>query len=74
MGIERSNMRYRTKYTLKTWRKVRDMTLAEASEKIGVSRVTLINWEKGKSIPKVDKIPAIEKAYDIRWSDDVLMP
>ncbi|MBQ1295094.1 MAG: helix-turn-helix transcriptional regulator [Clostridiales bacterium] len=67
-------MRYRTKYTLKTWRKVRDMTLAEASEKIGVSRVTLINWEKGKSIPKVDKIPAIEKAYDIRWSDDVLMP
>ena len=67
-------MRYRTKYTLKTWRKVRGMTLAEASEKIGVSMVTLINWEKGTSLPRVDKIPAIEKAYDVRWSDDVLMP
>ncbi len=66
-------MRYRTKYNLKTWRKVRDMTLAEASEKIGITKATLINWEKGKTKPKIDMIPAIEKAYDIKWSDDVLM-
>ena len=67
-------MRYRTKYTLKQWRRVRDLTQKEASKRIGVSEQTLLSWEKGKSMPRVDKIPAIEKAYDIKWSDDVLMP
>lgn len=66
-------MRYRTKYTLRQWRAVRGMTQAEASKLIGVSVMTLISWEKGKSVPRADKIPAIEKAYDVKWSDDVIL-
>lgn len=75
MEVERSNMRYRTKYTLKQWRAVRGLTQKEASDLIGVTEQTILAWEKGKSKPNANKIPAIEKAYDIKWSDDVvLMP
>lgn len=65
-------MRYRTQYDLKTWRMVRGLTQKEASARIGVSVQTLLAWEKGKAIPMADKIPLIEKAYDIKWSDDVI--
>lgn len=67
-------MRYRTKYTLRQWRKVNDMTLKEASDLIGVSEQTVIAWEQGRSEPRAGNIRAIEKAYNIKWSDDVLMP
>ena len=49
------------------------MTLKEASEKIGVSEQTIIAWEQGRSEPRAKTIRAIEKAYDIKWSDDVLV-
>ena len=65
---ERDEVRYRTQYTLRTWRAVRGLTLNEASKRIGVSVPTLIAWEKDKTIPK------IEQAYNIKWSDDVIFP
>ena len=67
-------MRYRTRYTLRTWRRVRDLTLKSASELIGVTEQTLISWEQGRTAPNAKHIKAIEDAYNIRWSDDVLMP
>lgn len=67
-------VRYRTKYTLRQWRKVNDMTLKEASERIGVTEQSIIAWEQGRSEPRASTIRAIEKAYNIKWSDDVLMP
>ena len=71
---ERDEVRYRTQYTLRTWRAVRGLTLNEASKRIGVSVPTLIAWEKDKTIPMADKIPKIEQAYNIKWSDDVIFP
>lgn len=53
---------------------LRDMTLKEASEKIGVSEQAINKWEKHGALPNARQIPAIEEAYSIRWSDDVLMP
>jgi transcriptional regulator with XRE-family HTH domain len=60
------------KGTLRQWRKFRDLTIKEASKRIGVSEVTIISWEHGSN-PSSKYISAIEKAYDIKWSDDVLM-
>lgn len=62
------------KLTLRQWRMLRDMTLKEASKKIGVSEQSIIKWEKHGALPNARQIPAIEEAYNIRWSDDVLMP
>lgn len=36
--------------------------LAEACE---VAESTVINWEKGKSLPSIKKLPLLEKAYGI---------
>lgn len=62
------------KLTLRQWRKLRDITLKEASNMIGVSEQAIVAWEKHGATPNANRIPAIEKAYNIKWSDDVLMP
>ena len=31
----------------------------------GVSETTVINWESGKSVPRVDMLPVLEDAYGI---------
>lgn len=46
---------------------------SEAAEQIGVNKKTLSSWERGKSIPKSDKIPVICSVYkrhydEIQWS------
>lgn len=41
---------------------------------IGVSEQAIVAWEKHGATPNANRIPAIEKAYNIKWSDDVLMP
>lgn len=46
---------------------------SEAAEKIGVNKKTLSCWERGKSVPKSDKIPIICEVYnrhydDIQWT------
>lgn len=64
----------KVKLTLRQWRMVRDITIREASEEIGVSQPTIVKWEKHGAMPNTKLIPAIEKAYNIKWSDDVLMP
>lgn len=45
---------------------------SEAAEKIGVNKKTLSSWERGKSVPKSDKIPIICDVYkrhydEIQW-------
>ena len=45
---------------------------SEAAAKIGVNKKTLSSWERGKSIPKSDKIPIICAVYnrhydEIKW-------
>lgn len=46
---------------------------SEAAELIGVNKKTLSSWERGKSVPKSDKIPIICAVYkrhydEIQWS------
>lgn len=54
-----------SKLTLKQARNLAELTQSEASEKIGVSIYTLLNWEKGKTCPKVSMLDKIAKVYGI---------
>lgn len=40
-------------------------TQEQAAKKIGVTKATLINWEKGKSIPQTDKAQIMADLYKI---------
>jgi len=66
-------MRYRTKYTLKQWRRLRGITLHGLANMVGVNYTTIWRWEQG-DLPNAKYIPSLEKALDIKWSDDVLLP
>lgn len=65
-------MRYRTRYTLRQWRKLRDLTLMDMAKAVGVNPTTIWRWESG-DMPNAKYIPRIEKALNIKWSDDVLV-
>lgn len=67
-------MRYRTKYTLKQWRAVKGMTLAEVAEMVGKSYGAIWAWENDKAEPKASDIAKLEQIYNIKWSDDVIFP
>ena len=41
------------------------LTQEQAAEKIGVTRQTIINWEKGKVAPRVPEMYMISNVYDI---------
>lgn len=49
------------------------LTQAEAARRIGVNKKTLSSWERGKTVPKTDKVQIIcatyQRTYDeIQWS------
>ena len=66
-------MRYRTRYTLKQWRRHRELSQTKLAKAVGVSRSTIARWEDEKcdDMPNAKCIPKLEQALDIRWSDDV---
>lgn len=64
-------MRYRVKYTLKQWRLLRGKTQRQIGDALGVSDVTIHNWETGKLEPKASYIAKLEEVLDIKWSDDI---
>lgn len=41
------------------------LTQKELAAICGVSETTIINWERGKSVPKIDMLPVLEAAYCI---------
>lgn len=41
------------------------LTQKELATACGVSESTIFNWENGKSVPSIRKIPLLEKAYGI---------
>lgn len=49
------------------------MTQAEAAEKIGVSRQTIMNWEKGKIAPRIPEMKMISNIYNIP-EDNIFLP
>lgn len=45
------------------------LTQIEAAEKIGVSKSTIGNWEKGKTKPDVNDLKKIEDVYGLSYND-----
>lgn len=65
-------MRGRKRRTLKEWRRERDLTLRELGSMVGVSYATIHGWENYRTEPRASDIAKLEKALNIKWSDDVL--
>ena len=59
--------------TLEAARKNRRMTQEQAAKKIGVTRDTLSNWERGKCFPNALHIKTIEKVYGVSYNDLVFL-
>jgi transcriptional regulator with XRE-family HTH domain len=55
--------------TLRAIRINKGWSLEEASVKIGVSKDTLSNWERGETYPTVPQIKRIETVYNIPFSN-----
>lgn len=62
------------KVTLKSARVNKGLNQQEAADILGVSRTTLQSWETYKSFPTVAQLPAIEKAYGVKYDDIIFLP
>ncbi len=49
-------------------------TQKEAATALGVSNKTLGSWEKGKSLPKADKIKDICNLYNVDYDNIIFLP
>lgn len=41
------------------------LTQKEFADACGVAECTVINWEKGRTVPKIEMLPVFEKLYGI---------
>ena len=62
------------KLTLKAARINAGLSQSEAARKIGITKDTLSNWERGKSFPDVIKLRRIECAYSVKYDDIIFLP
>ncbi|TCL35618.1 DNA-binding XRE family transcriptional regulator [Anaerospora hongkongensis] len=62
------------KIGLKAARVNKDLTQGEAAKKIGVSKDTISNWERGKSYPDAICIKEIENVYGVNYNDLIFLP
>lgn len=62
------------RFSLKAIRVNANMTQREAAEKLGISRGTLANWEKGKQFPDAKHIAKIEKVYGVNYDRISFLP
>ncbi len=53
--------------TLRALRVNKDWSLEEASIKIGVSKDTLSNWERGETYPTIPQLERILDVYSIKY-------
>lgn len=59
------------KITIKAARVNKNLSQKEAAKLIGVSKDTVGSWDRGKSMPNVKYIPAIEKVYEVSYKDRI---
>lgn len=59
--------------TLKGARVNAGFTQAEAGRRLGVTSVTIGNWEKGKTFPKVDQVFDIARLYGVNVNDLIFL-
>ena len=57
------------KFTMKALRVNAGFTLEEASKKLGISRVTLRNYETNKTKPNIELLSDILKLYNAKFSN-----
>lgn len=62
------------KLTLKAARVNAGFTQKEAAEKLGISNVTLCNWEKGVSFPDAQQIQKICELYGVSYDNLIFLP
>lgn len=53
------------KITMESARVNANLTQKQLAKKCKVSESTVINWEKGRALPSLKKLPLLEKAYGI---------
>lgn len=57
------------KYTLKMLRIGKNLLQTDVANRLNVNRKTVSAWEKGKSLPTVDKIDAICELFGVSYDD-----
>lgn len=60
--------------TLRAARVNKGLTQQQAAKKLGVSRDTVGNWEKGKSFPNAVQIRNLESLYGVECSQIIFLP
>lgn len=63
-----------SKITLKAARVNANYTQKDAAKALNVSNKTLCSWEKGASMPRVEKIDAICKLYGVSYDNIIFLP
>lgn len=59
--------------TLRAARVNAGYTQMEAANKIGVSKDSISNWERGKSYPDVPQLKKIEELYKVDYKDLIFL-
>ena len=62
------------KITLKSIRELRGLKQEEAALKLGISKDTLSNYERGKSYPDIPTLRKIEDLYDVSYNQIIFLP
>lgn len=62
------------KLTLRQWRGLREMSQDELAEAIGVSRISVWSWEKGKVNPKAENLEQLKSVLGLKKTDHIIVP
>lgn len=62
------------KITLKAARVNANLTQDYVTKKLGISKTTLVNYEKGRSFPNIEKGKALAALYGVPVDDIIFLP
>ena len=62
----------RIAWRLRALRKKAGLTVEEAAEQIGVASTTLYEWEQGRKMPNLRKLPKISEIYKVKKAKNLL--
>ena len=57
------------KFTIKTWRRLANLSQEQLAQKLGVTKQTVFNWEKGTHKPHKHTLQAMADIYGIEVSE-----
>lgn len=61
-------------FTIRGWRKAREMTQEELAAKLNVSTQTICNWEKDSSVIPIAKCFELAKVFNVELNDIIFLP